>query len=154
MPHQIIIATGRPESLRERTSEWLHRRYPRLDVFPLFMRANDDFRESPIVKRDLIECHRRIGQAVILVDDDPLAFAALGYTGGAFVHAPMDWKNLRDVYSPTVGDLLVIDIDGTLAAPPEIPDGGFEEFRSRILTTDPEPIPEAIAALEELFPCE
>lgn len=67
--NRIIIATGRPEKLRETTAAWLHN-YTNSDPLPIYMRANGDFRADDIVKEEMLAKIRAHGFNPTIAFDD------------------------------------------------------------------------------------
>lgn len=53
---KIIFLTGRPESVKKSTEEWLNKNIPEIE-FSLIMRDSKDFRSGEIVKKELWEKH-------------------------------------------------------------------------------------------------
>ncbi len=64
----IIICTARPEEQRRNTERWLNR--IGLRPFTVLMRADDDFRSSVNVKRDMAQAIVANGRAVERAFDD------------------------------------------------------------------------------------
>lgn len=67
---RIIFCSGREDSARADTEEWLEIHVARTDDEPLFMRAADDKRRDSIVKRELFDAHIRDRYEVAYVLDD------------------------------------------------------------------------------------
>lgn len=74
---RVVFCTGRNETCKEATREWLHKK-TRLDYDALYMRKNGDHRKSEIVKVELIEEIIRSYIArgenineIYYIDDDP-----------------------------------------------------------------------------------
>ncbi len=83
----IVYVSGRPESLRNVTRDWLARH--ELPEGPMHLRRARDFRPAAQVKTQL---YRRISQEFpigIIVDDDVAVVAALKKAGFPVRHA--DW---------------------------------------------------------------
>ena len=78
--YMIIILTARPDISKEATVKWLDDNNIEYDA--LFMRGKNDYRKSPVVKRDLIEemkCHDYIPVYAIEDRDDCIdMFNSLG----------------------------------------------------------------------------
>lgn len=77
--HTIVYVSGRPESLRQVTSDWL--RSHSLPEGPLHLRRARDFRPAARVK---VELYRQISREFpigIIVDDDKAVVAALRQAG-------------------------------------------------------------------------
>lgn len=51
--NEILFVTGRRETYRTITRNWLAKYLPGFDQFPLFMREDDDERDDAIVKREI-----------------------------------------------------------------------------------------------------
>jgi predicted kinase len=75
--HRIIYMTGREESCRQLTEEWLrhHGLYEVAEM--LVMRATGDRRPAPDVKLDMLERYCDPAQVSRIYDDDPLVVAFL-----------------------------------------------------------------------------
>lgn len=72
-PVGVIFVSGRPDSHRELTEQWLDVRldeWDELRPYDLFMRAADDKRNDAIVKREIFDNHIRDKYNVIGVFDD------------------------------------------------------------------------------------
>jgi hypothetical protein len=77
---RLIFCSGRPERTRETTTTWLADQYfpvrvpgfekQTVGIFPLYMRADGDFREDSIVKRELLMAIRAAGYHPELAIDD------------------------------------------------------------------------------------
>jgi len=67
---RIIFCSGREDSARADTEEWLDIHVDRTDDEPLLMRAADDKRRDSIVKRELFDQHIRERYDVAYVLDD------------------------------------------------------------------------------------
>lgn len=67
---RIVFCSGREDSSREATEQWLDLHVNRTDDEPLFMRAADDKRRDSIVKRELFDTHIRHNYDVRYVLDD------------------------------------------------------------------------------------
>lgn len=74
---RILFITGRKESSREMTREWLNAhakvhctRPNAVDDAPLFMRSENDRRPSHMVKRDILHMARQHGYDPLLVFED------------------------------------------------------------------------------------
>ena len=61
--HRIVFCTGRRETEREKTMEWLKKHYFEIDTDDLLMRKNGDFRHDVFVKPELL------AKAKISLDD-------------------------------------------------------------------------------------
>lgn len=90
----VILTTGRPERLRELTSQWISKYWPCLKTIPVLdsFRRDDDHRKSPIVKAEMAEEIVRMVKKgvqvnlydkltkidqVTIIDDDPQNVAAM-----------------------------------------------------------------------------
>jgi hypothetical protein len=64
----IICVSGRPEDIRDQTSQWLHDQ----DIWPadLYMRPSNDYRPDYVIKKELLVKLREDGWEPILVIDD------------------------------------------------------------------------------------
>lgn len=67
MENRLIFCTGRPEHTRGKTRYWLHKQSLN---GPLYMRADGDFREDSIIKRELLVRIREDGYDPVLAIDD------------------------------------------------------------------------------------
>ena len=65
----IIFLTGRPESARKLTSEWLHTHFPTLN-YKLFMRDNKDFRSGEVYKKMIWKSHIELNYNTLCVFED------------------------------------------------------------------------------------
>lgn len=91
--HELVYLTGRPESTRRATEDWLERNgLPRAR---LIMRRGRDRRPARVTKpsllRDLTSEGRRVD---VVVDDDPQVCEALERGGWPVLRA--DWMNRSD----------------------------------------------------------
>lgn len=68
--HQIVFCSGREDSSRQVTEEWLASHVGRNPNEPLYMRPSDDKRRDSIVKRELFDTHIRNHYNVVYVLDD------------------------------------------------------------------------------------
>ncbi len=66
--HEIVIVTGRPDSYRRRTIQWL-KRY-QVPFSRLFMRPQGDHRPDYIVKKEIFDALGPDRDRVLLVIDD------------------------------------------------------------------------------------
>lgn len=64
----VVIMSGRPESCREDTENWLRKHAVRFDK--LFMRTTDDNRKDSIVKLELYKEHVEPNYNILFVLDD------------------------------------------------------------------------------------
>ena len=69
----IIFLTGRPESARKLTNEWLHTHFPTLN-YKLFMRDNKDFRSGEIYKKMMWKSHIELNYNTLCVFEDSNMF--------------------------------------------------------------------------------
>lgn len=69
LPWDIILMSGRNEAYRMATMEWLHK-VARLPIMNLYMRADGDFRDDTIIKRELLKKARDDGYVPIMAFDD------------------------------------------------------------------------------------
>lgn len=76
--HEIVWLTGRPESMRNQTMNWL--RDQRLPVHQLIMRRRGDHRPARIVKLDALRV-LAASEIELLVDDDPDVINAAAEAG-------------------------------------------------------------------------
>lgn len=65
----IIFLTGRPESARKLTDEWLHTHFPTLN-YKLFMRDNRDFRSGEVYKKMMWKSHIELNYNTLCVFED------------------------------------------------------------------------------------
>ncbi len=92
--HEIVWLTGRPESLREVTRQWLDGHG--LPGAELIMRGRRDFRPAPVLK--LAELNRlRPRHVELFVDDDEKVIAAAAGAGIPAILA--DWMQSSTVLS-------------------------------------------------------
>ena len=78
--HDLVLLSGRPESTRSDTEDWLARHGVAFDR--LFLRRNGDHRPAAEVKAELVVALAPPDQVAIVVDDDAGVverLAALGY---------------------------------------------------------------------------
>lgn len=68
-PMEILFITGRPDSYRQITDEWLGR-YHFFEPALLYMRARKDFRADHIVKKEIYEKHIQSKYEILFVVDD------------------------------------------------------------------------------------
>lgn len=69
--NRIILCSGRPERVREPTTQWLQRFvYAQSDKLPLYMRKDDDFREDSVIKREMLQRMRNDGYKPVLAIED------------------------------------------------------------------------------------
>lgn len=66
---KIIFLTGRPESVRSTTNEWLKKHFPTLN-YTLLMRDTSDMRSGDIVKREIWEKNIRDNYNTLCVFED------------------------------------------------------------------------------------
>jgi hypothetical protein len=85
--HDVVYLTGRPESLRRVTEEWLERHG--IGGHPVHMRRRGDFRPARIAKVELIGQLARGRTVAVVLDDDPEVCAALRAAGWPVEQA--DW---------------------------------------------------------------
>ena len=83
--HEVLYLTGRPESLRSVTQEWLERHG--LPEGRLVMRRGGDFRPARVAKLDLLASVGGHDRVHAMVDDDPAVVEALTEAGYAVLHA-------------------------------------------------------------------
>jgi len=83
--HAIVYLTGRNESYRSLTSEWLGRHG--LPEGVLVMRREDDRRPARLVKPQALDRIARAASVVTVVDDDDAVVAALRQRGWPVQHA-------------------------------------------------------------------
>lgn len=72
--HDIIFLSGRPDSHREQTNQWLSDHVIPLEHIALLMRKAGDFRPDYVVKRELYETVQRLSpddRIVGVIDDRP-----------------------------------------------------------------------------------
>ena len=89
-----IVVDMDDEVIRGATAEWLNRHFPILRSAPLLMRASDDD-TSIEVRRQHIDRVRNGGRIVLVSDN--LDMPAILAPGDQFVHAPRDWRWLRQM---------------------------------------------------------
>lgn len=77
--HKIVFCTGRRESVRQKTLNWLATYYDWVDTDDLLMRKDGDFRHDTLVKPELIE---GLEVALILEDRNAMVkkWRELGHT--------------------------------------------------------------------------
>jgi hypothetical protein len=83
--HEIVLLSGRPESTRQETTDWLGRHGVWFDR--LVLRADGDHRPAPVMKADLVGGIAPPDQVAMVVDDDGGVverLAALGYPAVRF----------------------------------------------------------------------
>jgi hypothetical protein len=93
--HDIVWLTGRPESLRDTTTAWIHAQG--LPRGRLIMRRGHDRRPARIMKRAELRRLAATRTVAIVLDDDPAVVAALTADGWPVERA--DWVE----YSPVLG---------------------------------------------------
>lgn len=94
--HEIVWLTGRPNSLRAVTRDWLADRG--LPVTELIMRGHHDFRPAPVLKLAELTTLRDSGRQVeLFVDDDAKVIAVAEQAGFPAVLA--DWMPSSRVLS-------------------------------------------------------
>ncbi len=94
--HEIVWLTGRPNSLRAVTRDWLVQRG--LPVTELIMRGHKDFRPAPVLKLAELTKLRDAGRQVeLFVDDDVKVIAAAEKAGFPAVLA--DWMTASPALS-------------------------------------------------------
>ena len=79
---RIIVVTGRDESCREMTEEWLS--FYEIKFDDIFMRPKDDFRKDTIIKREIYNNHIKDKYNVICIYDDRLQVLDMWYELGLF----------------------------------------------------------------------
>lgn len=106
--HPFHFLTGRPETTRECTTEWLRVHVgvaphnPKADVIPsgprLYMRSNGDFRPAVFYKehrlKKLLGDVNPTGQPVVFIDDDERNEKMYG-DYGYWMRAPDCWKEFK-----------------------------------------------------------
>ncbi len=85
--HEIVWLTGRPEWLRDITSEWLIRQG--LPGTELHLRPDRDYRPAPVYKLSVLRRLRERGVAAVVDDDDEVIDAALA---AGFPAVLADWR--------------------------------------------------------------
>lgn len=77
MDNRLIFCSGRPERIRALTTKWLlhfsflaKEPHEEGNGWPLYMRADGDFREDSIIKRELLGRIREDGYDPVLAIDD------------------------------------------------------------------------------------
>jgi len=68
--YQLVFMSGRKESCREATEEWLAEHVARTPQEPLFMRATNDNRRDSIIKSELFDEHIEGNYNVRFILDD------------------------------------------------------------------------------------
>lgn len=91
--HEVLYLTGRPESLRAVTQDWLDRHG--LPPGRLVMRRRGDFRPARVAKLDLLTSIAGHERVHAMVDDDPSVVEALNCAGYAVLHAT--WAPTNDL---------------------------------------------------------
>lgn len=66
--HPLVYVSGRPERLRQKTVEWLSSQL--LFVTHMYMRADGDYRDDAIIKREILDRMRADGWEPIMVFED------------------------------------------------------------------------------------
>ena len=85
---EVVFLTGRPESLRADTQDWLHRHG--MGGHRLLMRPRGDRRPARQVKLQLLRQLAHGRHVAVVVDDDPLVIDAMRQAGHPTLHA--DWE--------------------------------------------------------------
>lgn len=83
--HSVILLSGRPESTRSDTQDWLVRHGVSFDR--LVLRRNSDHRPAAMLKAELVAALAQPDQVAMVVDDDASVIerlAALGYPARHF----------------------------------------------------------------------
>lgn len=73
--HQILLMTGRSQQYQKLSEEWLTRHQITFDK--LYMRAENDFREDLVVKRELYETQVREHYQTLFVLEDRASVVAM-----------------------------------------------------------------------------
>lgn len=68
--HRVVFSTGRRESVRAETSNWLSRNTSGSTIGPLLMRPNDDLREDSVVKIEQFKKSGYLIEDIAFVLDD------------------------------------------------------------------------------------
>jgi hypothetical protein len=92
--HEIIFLTGRPEHLRDDTTEWLARH--RLDAHKLIMRPDGDRGASRHFKLREVRRLARHREIAVVIDDDTSVIAAMRDAGFATLHADWETRDARE----------------------------------------------------------
>lgn len=82
MNRQVILVSGRDESCRKETMEWLDMYGVEYNM--LFMRPKDDYRKDTIVKREIYQNEIEGKFNVLAVYDDRLQVLDMWYEQGIF----------------------------------------------------------------------
>jgi hypothetical protein len=77
--HEVVLLSGRPESARADTEDWLARH--EIAVSRVVLRENADHRPAPVMKADLIRGIGGPDDIVVVVDDDASVVAGLSAVG-------------------------------------------------------------------------
>jgi len=82
--HEILIVTGRPETYRRRTADWLSRNA--VPFSRIYMRPNGDHRPDYVVKKEILESLGSDKKSVALVIDDRPSVCDMWRSCGLKVH--------------------------------------------------------------------
>ena len=92
LAEEIYFITGRPESLRKTTENWLEDYFGiRPAKSKLKMRENGDKRKSSVVKREILEKNFEKDEGLIFIDDEEENLKVMDEWGLA-VKAPDVWE--------------------------------------------------------------
>jgi hypothetical protein len=84
--YEFVYLTGRPESTRQATYDWLNK----YDIYaPIYMRANNDRSRAVEYKERFV---RTYGSRMLFIDDDPRN-EAMYWKYGIPLHAPDCWNS-------------------------------------------------------------
>ena len=103
----LICVTGRPDSCRQDTINWLNLH----GIFPdaLYMRPNGDFREDSIIKKELLHYLRVEFNPILVIDDRPSVVAMWKAEGLPVVHIHRDdWYEKGKNYAPEGATMLYL----------------------------------------------
>lgn len=99
MGHRIILLTGRPESIRDMTAEWLRKHEVYYDL--MLMRQNDHYVGSE--KRETLEELMKVYDIVCAFEDDPknvLVYRSLGIPVVAIHSGYYSWEQYTEYPLP------------------------------------------------------
>lgn len=109
--YRVILVTGRPEKVREKTEIWLEKHGIIYDA--LYMRGTDDSRKDFIVKRELLDRIRAdfLDSEIIFVLDDRKSVVRMWREAGLTCLQVEDWFDMKDPlseYTPGRGHLTIM----------------------------------------------
>jgi len=92
--HEVVFLTGRPETLRADTLDWLERHG--LGGHRLLMRPGGDRRPARQLKLHLLRDLAREREVGAVIDDDPQVVAAMRHAGYPTLHADWEARSTED----------------------------------------------------------